>query len=191
MLDVIELQKDLIRVDHRPAAIFPAVVREDVFDQQSLGLIERQYPVVKNIHCSLRQLRGIELPEGKRSLGVHNGLEVNPADAFQGAYHEGILAKQVCRIWTFPMTLAETGIGLLQKRDLLFRKIDILAALLFLHAKQSFVAGLHLLFDPDVPNRAGRNVHILQTKLIRDLHRTPGWMLVGKSNYLLPQLGSV
>ena len=44
MLDVIELQKDLIRVNHRSAAIFSAVIREDVFDVKLLGLIEGQSP---------------------------------------------------------------------------------------------------------------------------------------------------
>ena len=50
MLDVRELQKDLIRMDHRSTAVFPAVVREDILNLQTLSLVEGQYPVVKDIH---------------------------------------------------------------------------------------------------------------------------------------------
>jgi len=67
MLYIIELQKDLIRVNHRSAAIFPAVIREDVFDVKVMGFIERHHPVIKNIHGSFWKLGGIELTKGKGS----------------------------------------------------------------------------------------------------------------------------
>ena len=117
MLDVIELQKDLTRMDHRPPAVFPAVVREDVLNLQPLSLVERRNPVVKSIRRGLRKFGRIELPEGKRSVRIHNGLEVNPSNALQGTNHEGVLAKQISRIGALHMTLTKTGIGLLQKRD--------------------------------------------------------------------------
>src|SRR5512136_3160654 len=84
------------------------------------------------------------------------------------------------------MAFTETRIGLLQKSDLLLRELNVLPILLLLHAEQAFVPGLHRFFDPEIPDRAGRYTHILQTKLIGYLHRTPRWVLNGKSNHLFP-----
>jgi hypothetical protein len=81
MLYIIELQKDLIRVNHRSAAIFSAVIREDVLNVKVMGFIEGHHPVIKNIHGSFWKFGGIELTKSKGSVSIHHSLKINTAYA--------------------------------------------------------------------------------------------------------------
>ena len=115
MLDLAELQKDLEGVDHRPPAVLSAVVRQDMLDRQPLGLVKGQYTVIQDIDGRL-QLRRVELPKGKGTIGIDDGLHVNPADPLQGAHQERVLAKQVARVEALDLALPEAGVGLLEER---------------------------------------------------------------------------
>lgn len=141
VLDIVELQKDLVGMDHRPAAVLPAIVRQDMLDRQPLSLIEGQYPVIEKIDGRLRQFRGVKLPEGKGTIGIDDGLHVDPADAFEGTHHKRVLAQQVARIEALDFPLPEAGVGFLDEPDLLHSEFDVLAVLFLLKAKNSFVRG--------------------------------------------------
>jgi hypothetical protein len=55
VVNVIKLKKYLVRMNHRLAAIFPSVIREDMFDCKAVLLIKRQHSVIEHIHRRLRQ----------------------------------------------------------------------------------------------------------------------------------------
>jgi len=176
MLDLAELQKDLEGVDHRPPAVLSAVVRQDMLDRQPLGLVEGQHAIIQNIDGRLGKLRGVELPKGKGTVGIDNGLHVDPADPFQGAHQERILAEQVTRVEALDLALPEAGIGLLEEPDLLGGELDVLAVLLFLEAQEPLVLGLHALLEPEVAHRAGADRDPFQPELIGEPQGTPGRM---------------
>jgi len=166
MLDLAELQEDLEGVDHRPPAVLSAVVCQDMLDRQPLDLVEGQHTVIQNIDGILWQLRGVELPKGKGTVGIDDGRHVNPADSFQGAYQERILREQVARVEALDLVFPEAGIGLLEEPDLFRGELDVLAVLLFLEAQEPFVLGLHVLLEPEVAHRAGADRDTFQPELI-------------------------
>lgn len=57
MLNIIELQEDLIGMDHRPPKVFPAIVGQYSFYLQIMSLIKRQDSIIEDIHSGLRKLR--------------------------------------------------------------------------------------------------------------------------------------
>jgi hypothetical protein len=91
MLNVIEFQENLVRMNHGATTILPAVVGQDMLHLKALLRIEGKHPVIEDVHCGLRELGGVEFPEGKGSKGVHYGLKVDPANALKGTHKKGIL----------------------------------------------------------------------------------------------------
>jgi hypothetical protein len=188
MLDIIEFQEDLIGMDGSPATVLPAIVGQDMFHCEALGFIEGKDSIIEHIHRRLGKLRGIEFPEGKRPVGIHDRLEIDSTHSLDRADHEGILRKEISRIETLYLSLPETGIGLLQESYLFFGKVQILAVLLFFKAKEALILGFYVLFDPDIADRTGAYSNALQTKMIGNPDRTPGRMLKRKMDHFLPHI---
>ncbi len=134
MLDIVQLQEYLIWMNHRSPAVLTTIIREDVFHSDALRFMEGQHPVIEDIHGGLRGLGGVKLSKGKRPIGIDDGLEPDAADPFDPADMESVLGKEISWIRALYPALPETGIGLLQKPDLLFGEVHILAVLLFLQA---------------------------------------------------------
>jgi hypothetical protein len=82
-------------MDHLPPTVLPAVIGEDVFCREAVFFVEGQYLIVEHVCGRPGELRGIELPEGIRAVGIDEGLEINPPHAFDGAHHEGVLAQEI------------------------------------------------------------------------------------------------
>jgi len=184
MLNIIELQKNLIGVDHGPAAVLPTIVGQYMFHFKAMSFVERQYPIIEGIDSGLRELRSVELAKGKGTVGVHHRLQIDPADAFEGAHHEGILTQEIARVRALYLSFTEAGIGFLQKLYLFLGQFYLLAVLFLLKAQEAFITGFHVFLDPDIANRARAHTDTMQTKLVRDPHRSPGRMIKGKCNDL-------
>jgi hypothetical protein len=155
VLNIIELNKDLIGVDHGAPTVLSAIVGQNTFYPKRMPLVERQHPVIENIHSGLRQFGGVELAEGKGPKGVYHRLEINPANPLEGTHEKGILAEEVSWIGALYLPFSKAGVGFLQKLDLLLGELHVLAVLLLLEAKEPFVASLHVFLEPDIAHRAG------------------------------------
>ena len=118
-------------------------------------LVERQDPVIENIHTGLRQFGSVKVTKGEGAIGVYHGLEINPANALEGSNKKGILAQDVSRIGTLYIPFPETRIGFFQKLYLFLGENDVLAVFFLLKAKEPFLTGLHVFLDPDIADRAG------------------------------------
>jgi hypothetical protein len=144
-----------------------------MFHCEALGFIEGKDSIIEHIHRRLGKLRGIEFPEGKRPVGIHDRLEIDSTHSLDRADHEGILRKEISRVETLYLSLPETGIGLLQESYLFFGKVQILAVLLFFKAKEALILGFYVLFDPDIADRTGAYSNALQTKMIGNPDKDP------------------
>ena len=71
MFDFIEVQEDFVEVDHRPAFIFSAVVREDGLNGKAVAFVKRQDPIIEQIDGRLWTLAGVKLTKGQAAVGVH------------------------------------------------------------------------------------------------------------------------
>jgi len=159
MLNIIELQEDLIGMNRRPPAVFPAIVSQYAFYLQIMSFVKGQDSIIEDIHSSLRKLRSVQLAKGKGAVGIHDGLKIDPSDALQGADQEGILAEEIAWVRALHPSFAEAGIGFLQKLDLFRRKLYILAVLYLLKAKEPLIASFQIVLEPDITNRAGTHGH--------------------------------
>lgn len=91
MLNIVQLQEYLIGMNHRSPAVRTTIIREDVFHFEVLRFVEGQHPVIEDIHGGLRELGGVKLSKGKRTIGVDDSLEPDAADSLDPADVEGIL----------------------------------------------------------------------------------------------------
>jgi hypothetical protein len=80
-------------MDHRTPTELPAVVREHVFHHQPFRLVKRHDPLIQEINGGLRQLLDVQFPKGKGTERIDDSLQINSAEAFQRADHEGVLAQ--------------------------------------------------------------------------------------------------
>jgi hypothetical protein len=71
VLDIVEINKSLVKVDHGTTLVLPAVVDKDWFYRETMFLIERQNPIVKQIYGRLRSFGRVELREDKATSGVN------------------------------------------------------------------------------------------------------------------------
>lgn len=76
------------------AAKFTAVVGEDGLDRNADRLVERQHAVVEGVRRSDRHLAGVDLGESERTEGVDDNLDVDLADALEGASVESVLIQE-------------------------------------------------------------------------------------------------
>jgi hypothetical protein len=104
-------------------------------------VIERQDIVVQDRDRRLRLLGHVQEAEGVGAEGVDHGVQVDPADALQGADHEGIRGQELTRPLAFDMALAEAGIELLEEGRLLRGQLDRLIGVRALQRQPALVAG--------------------------------------------------
>ena len=92
----------------RPAAVLPAVASDHVLDLEPVLLVERQYPIMEEIHRGHAQLREIQFPKRQRAVGVRLGLVVDLPNTLDRAQKIRVLAKQIARMWRLDVLL---GVG--------------------------------------------------------------------------------
>lgn len=118
MLDAVEVKVEIVGVALGPAEL-PAVVGEHRPDRQVEVAVERQDVVVQHRHGGLGLLGDMEEPKGVGAEGVHDRVQVDPADAFEAADEEGVGREQLARRRTLDMPLPEAGVELFQEGGLL------------------------------------------------------------------------
>ena len=69
-------------------------------------------------------LADVQEAEGVGAVGVDHGVQVDPADALEGADHEGVGGQELAGAFALDMPLAKAGVELLQERRLLGRQLD-------------------------------------------------------------------
>ena len=79
-------------MNHLATAILPAIIHDDMLYIKALFCLERKYPVIEEIYSSRRNLGGVELAEGKGSIGIHRSLMIDSANTLEGADKKGVLA---------------------------------------------------------------------------------------------------
>lgn len=84
--------------------------------------------IVQHGHGGFGPLGGEQEPEGIAAIGVHHGVQLVSADALRTAKGKGVLAEHLSPAAAFHVALAEGGVLLLQKLDLLRGKVDGLLA---------------------------------------------------------------
>ena len=105
MLNVIECQIQLKVMAVGPATIFCAAVGQDTQHRHPLLGKARQHPIIEQIGRGDRRFSRVELGGSPLRIGVDEGLLVNPADAFDRAYLERVLAAEITRVGGFDFAL--------------------------------------------------------------------------------------
>lgn len=95
MLDVLKGQEQLVVVLFRVSTELASVVGQHRSYGHSQGLVEGQDPVVEQVTGRDRHLGVVDLGEGQRAEGVDDDLDVDLADALQGAPVEGVLIQEL------------------------------------------------------------------------------------------------
>lgn len=140
----------------RLAAEFGAPVGQDAQHRQIMLLIEWQHPVIEQIGSGDRRLGGVELGMGDLAIGVDVGLLIDPANAFDGADIESVLAAEIAGVSRFHLT---TGLIvmllLLEGLDLRLSQDDVIFGDFGLQCPQPVLEVGKLVPQPDRAN-AGR-----------------------------------
>jgi len=158
MLDVIQRQVELIVMAISLAAVLGAAIGEDTQHRQALCLKERQHPVIERIRCSDRGFSDIELGKGHLGIGVHKGLLVNSAHAFERADVEGILRAQITGMSRLDLATGLIVVFLaLQSRHLVFGQDNTFLGHLLLQRLQAVPETGQAMAQPDTAYTAGRD----------------------------------
>ena len=113
-------------------------------------MAERQHVVVQDRDRGLRLLGHVQEAESVGAEGIDHSVQVDPADALQGADHEGIRGQELTRPLALDMALLEAGIELLEERRLLRGQLDRLVGVLALQRQPALVAGAEALVVEDL-----------------------------------------
>ena len=95
-------------------------------------------------------------------------MQVEPSDAFQGSDEEGILAEQLARRLALDVAFPKSGIELLQKADLLFRKFDRLPVALLFQLEPAVITTTHLIAVKDLLDGDGAEVGPFQFERVTE-----------------------
>lgn len=86
------------------AAVFGAPIGQDAQQRKVLFLEKGDYPIVEQVSGGQGILALIQLDLSHSSIGVKEGLLINPADALDGADLVGVLTAQIA--WMLRLDLA-------------------------------------------------------------------------------------
>ncbi len=153
-----------------------------------MRLVKRQYAIIKYVGCGLLAFTGVKLSKSKAAVCVHHGLQVNPANTFQPADIESVLANQLAGIIAVNMALCKLRVGLLQQADLLFGQFKTLGHDLFFKTQQALVFGLYVFFDPHIADTGGADRKAFKCQLIRDAQLPKSGMFKRKLDNPAPDL---
>src|SRR5262249_1052782 len=144
------------------AAEFAPVVSQDRPDRHPEGLIEGQDARVEEVARSHRHLRGVDLGEGERAEDIDDDLDVDLADALQGASGEGVLVEELAGARGFHVAAPELDAVALEETQLLLGEDE--RALLggLLQAEQALQAGLEVVASPDAADAGDADVYAVE-----------------------------
>ena len=93
------------------AAELAAVVDQHRADRQVQPGIKRQPVVVQHRDRGLGLLGDVQEAEDVAAEGVDHGRQIDPADTFEGADHEGVRGQQLTRPLALDVALANDSGG--------------------------------------------------------------------------------
>ncbi len=105
VIDVLHREIELIFVMLALAAIFGAAVGENAQQRNIVPFKEREHPIVQHVGRHQRILAIVQLRKRHLSIGVDEGLLINPANAFDSADVIGILGAQVAGMRGFDLAM--------------------------------------------------------------------------------------
>lgn len=139
MVDIVDGQIQLVIILLHLTTVLRSPVGQYSQHWQSLGLVERQYTIIKQVGGGERRFTRIQLAVCPFRVRIHERLLVDAAHTFQIAHVEGVLRPQIPRMYRLGFT---TGIVivrlLLQRCDLSLSKHDAFSGDLFLKRLQAF-----------------------------------------------------
>ena len=97
-------------------------------------------------------------------MGVDHGVQVDPADAFQRAHHEGVGREQLARPRALDVALAEAGVELLEEGRLLGGELDGPLGVPALERQPALVPGAQAVVVEDLLHRDRRDPLALQSQ---------------------------
>ena len=125
VLDLFQLQEQLVGMPVGPAAELAAVVGQHGLDPGLVLLEGRDDIVVHQVHGGDRQLVGIESRPSVAAVAVDRGLQIDFADALEGADEEGVDTDETAGVRGLDVALAELRREALQQPGLLLGEFDL------------------------------------------------------------------
>lgn len=169
VLDVLDGEQELIGMRLRLAAALPAVVGQDGLHRHVDGVVEGQHPLVEQVAGRHRHLRAVALGKGQRAEGIDHHLDIDLADALQGAPVEGVLIEQFAGRRGLDMPAAEVRAVAIEQQDLGVGEDESGVLPGFpLQAHQALVAGLQVVAQPDAAHARGRDFDAGQPQVVGD-----------------------
>ncbi len=116
MLDVIQGQIELVVMRFRLAAILGAAICQDAYHPHAQLGAEWQHPIIEQISRRDRGLGGVELGCHPLRIGIDENLPVNPANAFEGASMERVLAAEIAGMGRLDLAMSHIVVLFLFQR---------------------------------------------------------------------------
>jgi hypothetical protein len=150
------------------------IILTDHLDQQSLLFVEWQSVIVQHRHSRLRLLGGVQKAEGIAAIGVHHGVQIDPAPAFHHTNVERSLGEQCTRLAACQVFFPIARIILLDPHHLFgSQRNGFLGRFRFQFNKPLTEAGYAVL-DQDVLDRGGTYGESFQFEHAAQLVTAPG-----------------
>jgi hypothetical protein len=126
VLDVLKLQEQLVGVPIGPAAELAPVVGEDRTHLHAVLLEEGQRLVVQDMHRGHRQLARVEPGPDVAAVAVQHRLDVDLADALQGAGVERIHGHELTGGVDLDVPFPKLGVVAFERLDLFVGQLELL-----------------------------------------------------------------
>ena len=105
VIHILDREVELVFVPLRIAAIFAAAIGQHAHELDVMAIEERDHAVVEEIGGGDRRLAIVELGEGDLSVGVDEGLLVDPPNPFQVADIERVLGAAIARMLALELAM--------------------------------------------------------------------------------------
>src|SRR5580765_7497102 len=168
VFDVFELQEEFVRMLVGPATELAAIVGEHDLDLCIMVLEGWDDIVVQGVNGGDRQLRGIEPGPGVARMAVDGGLEIDLADALEGADEEGVDSDKTAGVRGFDVAFAELGAEAFEEPDLLLLQLDLALGGGLLQPEQPLVLGEQVMALPHPAHATGGDLYPFQPEFLFD-----------------------
>lgn len=136
----------------------------------------------------LRDLAGVEISKRAASVGVHHGLQIDPADPLERSHIEGVLSQQFPGFAALDMPLLEARIQLFDEGDLLSRQLHPFLQVLLFQLQLPLILRSQPVLVQDALDRRPAHIAPFHLQPVRDLHASPPGVLQCRVQDLLYHL---
>src|SRR5262249_44377879 len=169
VLDPFHGEQQLVGVLVLAPAELPAVVGEDRPEGDAQGFVEGQDAVVEEVAGRDRHLGRIDLGEGEGAEDVDDDLDVDLADALEGAPVERVVVEELTRAAGLDVTATEVDAVALEEADLLLGEdeggVRLDGAL---QAQEALQARFEVVAEPHPADAGWAHRQALQPELVGD-----------------------